>query len=191
MNKAQTKRLEIRWILATPLLVGAVLWVGQAHAIDLKLSQTLSVERLRSGHENHSVIHKVGHTVSERVNNLIEVTTQWVHNSPKLETPVAMNSWADRAIEQTKSLMGKLPSPTIPFEIREGAAGIDFPTSGSSHVTLGNLSSQHGQFHDSDRSGIHWVNRVDQDTSFFVGIQRNSGDAKETTSGIGFIYDLN
>lgn len=191
MIKVQNRKAYLKILVSAPLVIGAIFLASNAFSADLKMSQSLSINKSTQKQPKKSIVNRVSESVSDGVGRVIDVATDWVTNEPSDSQYSLVQGWSTRAIEQTKSLLGKLPSPEVPFEIREGGTGLNIPTGKSSHLAVGNLNSQYGQFHESDQTGIHWVNKMDQDTSFYMGIQRNSGDAKETTSGVGFIYDLN
>lgn len=189
--QVKSKKPYLKYLLACPLMIAAIFMASNALAVDLKMAQSLSSPQVATKQPEKSIIKRVSTSVSSSVSHIIETTSDWVGFKSRDGQYSLADGWTGRAIENTKSMLGRLPAPQIPFELRDGVTGLNIPLTKGSHLALGNLNTQYGQFYDSDQTGIHWVNKVDSDTSFYLGVQRNSGDAKETTSGMGFIYDLN
>ncbi|MDX1667836.1 MAG: hypothetical protein R3194_00325 [Limnobacter sp.] len=173
----------------TAMVVSGLLfcYCSVSYSVDLRLEHTLSNPAKGSVNLLKSVPKP-----AQQPSPGFEITSDRLIQRSSLEQEFSLvTHWAITAVDKTKNLLGQLKAPSISLGLHDRGSGIILPLSNGNRFVIGHLSPQIGRFYETERTGFYWLNRVSSDSSFYVGVQKNSSDAKEVTSGVGMVYELN
>ena len=173
-----------RWLMGAVALVALASVPKQAFSLELKISETLSSQEEGS----KGVIARVQQTLKLGFSGLSRVGEVLIGESKHSEVPVRPIGYTSADVQGRND--GSQPALPLPVSLVGDGAALSISVGEGSQVVVGNLINPKRPIHGSEQTGMHWVNRVNENTSFYLGVRRNSGDAKETTSGFGWIYDL-
>ncbi len=163
-----------------------------SYGLNLKLSHSLSLDSTSQTAENSKTLfNSLGNSLNQGITILFKIGENLVFKPTSKLPQLALS---DRLKLPATSISHKdykdlLPA-SWPVSFHSKASGVDFYIDGGNKIVIGDIVNPHQPNQQFSVRGMHWVNRLTDNSSFVWSIQKSSSDAKELRSGFGLLYDL-